>query len=506
MPLAYRPPGVGVSETVTPQVSLLLAAPALICLVGLTQGYQTRTDQFQISGTSATPLPGLPAGAKVQSLISVKNAIDPAVPTDAGYVSPTDFTFSTANGTITRVGANLADNTVINVTYTYITADYFSPTRLYDLGAVETRYGTGLTPAGTAINSPVSYAASIAFENGADSVVIQPLFKRTIVGDPSSDAVQPTATEAAASTTWTDTLFPLRDIEDINVIIPIAGQSQANVGDATMLSIFQTIQDHIAFMAQQQQFNVAVFAEDSSASNTVAQRSTLLNHASTLRGRYGGIYAESMVMLNTSKFQRALPGLGATAMAVGGQYMASAIGGMLASRPVSASLTRKTVSGFVGTLDARDLQEKNADAAAGLLVIEQKGGNVVVRHAVTLDNSTSARRELSVVRAKHRMIESVRDTLDRQVIGNIVADQNAPGIVRETVIGVLEALRQERDLVDYSGVQARLMSLEPTLIQVRFSYRPAFPLNYIDVVFSMDLSTGTIVASGDQSARVLGGT
>lgn len=506
MPLAYRPPGVGVSETITPQISPLLAAPALICLVGLSQGFQTRTDQFVISGTSATPLPGLPAGATITSFVSIKDAINPSKPTDAGYVSPTDYTVSTANGTISRVGGNLSDLTLINVTYQYVTADYFAPTRLFDLGSVESRYGTGLNTTGTAINSPISYAASIAFENGADSVVMQPLFVRATPGDPTSATGQPNSTQAAAATTWADTLYVLRDIEDVNVIVPIAGQSQPNIGDAQQLTIFQAVQDHMYFMANQQQYIVSILGEDSSAANTVAQKTVIRSHAAVLAGRYGGVIAEPLVLINTSKFPRALPSFGSSPLIIGAQFMAAAIAGMLASRPVSSSLTRKLVSGFVGTSDSRDLQEKNTDAAAGLMVIEQKGANVVVRHAITLDTSTSARRELSVVRAKHRMIESVRDTLDTQIIGNIIADNNAPATVVATVIGVLEQLRQERDLVDYTGVQARLMSLEPTLIQVRFSYRPAFPLNYVDVIFSLDLTTGSVVAGSDQDAQLLGST
>jgi hypothetical protein len=46
--------------------------------------------------------------------------------------------------------------------------------------------------------------------------------------------------------------------------------------------------------------------------------------------------------------------------------------------------------------------------------------------------------------------------------------------------------------VDYSGVEAKLVSLDPTTIQVRFSYRPSFPLNYVDVKFSIDMTAGTV--------------
>lgn len=494
MALAYRQPGVAVDEVVTPQISPLLAAPALVCLVGLAQGYQTRTDQFVLSGTTATPLPGLPTGATVQAVTSVKDVLNPnkGAADGSGYTVTTDYTANTSAGTITRVGAGtIPDNTLVNVTYTYVASDYFVPTRMYDLGSVESRYGSALNTAGTAINSPLSYAAAVAFENGADSVVCQPLLVRQTPGDPTTAAAQPNSTQAATLSTWQDSLYVLRDIEDINVIVPVAGQSMTNVTDAVLLTIFQAVQDHCYFMSQSDQYIVSVQGEDASTSNAVAQKATIQSHASTLRGRYGGALAEQTVLLAPAKFSRPLPSYGQE-IAVGGQYAAAAVAGMLASRPVSSTLTRKVISGFTGVTDPRDLNEKNADAGAGLLVIEQKGGNVVVRHAITLDQTSTARRELSVVRAKHRMIESVRDTIDRQIIGNVTADNNAPLIVRSTVVGVLEQLRQAKDLVDYSSVEARLLSLDPTTIQVRFSYRPAFPLNYVNIEFSIDLTSGQV--------------
>lgn len=493
MALAYRQPGVTVEEVVTPSITPLLAAPALVCLVGKAQGYQTRTDQFVLSGTTAVALPGL-GDATLLDVLSVKDALDPSkgASDGSGYTETTDYTTQTSSGTITRVGTGaIADGRLVNVTYQYVSDDYFLPVRCYDLGTVESRYGASLTPDGTAINSTLSYAASIAFENGASSVVCQPLFTRGTPGDPSTPQHQPSDTEAAAISSWGDTLYSLRDIEDINIVVPVVGQSAPNVGDATLLSIFQTVQDHIYFMKQQDQYIVGLFGEDSSTNNAVAQKSAIQQHAGILRGRYGGDVAEQSVLINVSKFTRSLPAY-AQSITLGAQYAAAALSGMLASRPVSSALTRKAVSGFISVADPRSMQEKNEDAAAGLLVIESKGGAVIVRHSITLDQTNAARRELSVVRAKHRMIESVRDTLDRQVVGQIIADGNAPGIVRQTVIGVLELLRQSRDLVDYTGVDARLLSLDPTTIQVRFSYRPSFPLNYVDIQFSIDMSNGTI--------------
>jgi hypothetical protein len=189
MALAYRQPGVRVSETVTPQISPLVAAPADVALVGRARGYQVRTDQFKLTGTTAIPLPGLPLGATVTSVDAVKDALDPSKgqATGAGYTVTTDYTVQVGAGTITRVGAGgIADGALVNVTYRYVAADYWDPIRLFDMAAVEERFGPSVNAAGNAISSLLSYAAAIAFENGAPSVVCQPLFKRTTPGDPTS--------------------------------------------------------------------------------------------------------------------------------------------------------------------------------------------------------------------------------------------------------------------------------------------------------------------------------
>jgi hypothetical protein len=456
MPLAYRQPGVRVSEVVTPQISPLVAAPADVALVGRARGYQVRTDQFRLTGTTAIPLPGLPVGASVTSVDFVKDALDPSKgqATGAGYTVTTDYTVSTANGTITRVGAGgIADGAIVNVTYKYVAADYWDPIRLFDMAAVEERFGPSVNAAGNAIASHLSYGASIAFENGAPSVVCQPLFRRATPGDPTSARNDVDDTQAAAQSSWVDTLFVLRDIEDINILVPIVGQSQPNIGDATWLSIIQAFQDHVQYMKQNDQHMIVVVGEDSSASATVGQKATLRTHAVTLNGRYGGASAENTVMVSPSKFRRAFPAYGVTGY-VGGQFVAAAIAGMIASRPVSSSLTKKSLSGFIEVspwASGLSKQDQDDDAASGLMVIAQNKGLITVRHSITLATDSAARREVSVVRAKHRLIESVRDTLDRQIIGNLIADENAPFVVSSAVSGVLAELLQQRDIVDYTA-------------------------------------------------------
>jgi hypothetical protein len=278
----------------------------------------------------------------------------------------------------------------------------------------------------------------------------------------------------------------------VNVIVPAIGQSQSNVTDAAQLAIFKAVQDHVQFMRQDDQYIVALFGEDSSASASVATQDTLESHATELGGRYGGATNQQIGFIEPSRFGRLSPITG-NRITVGGQYVAAAYAGMMAARPVSSSLTRKQVSGVSEVLVPRTKQQKNALAQAGLTVIEQRGNAVRVRHAITLDSTSTATRELSVVRAKHRMVESIRDTLDNQVIGEVIADDAAPLVVRAAVIGVLESLRGDGDIGGYRNVEARTLSLDPTTIEVRFSYRPNFPVNYIDIKFSIDLTNGTTV-------------
>jgi hypothetical protein len=494
---AYTPPGVKVTEIQNPVPSTILSLPALVALVGRSPGIVARTDAVTLSGTTAVALPGAPLDATMV-LADIKLVMNATNPADApsGYTvaatgasNATQVVFDATAHTVARnatATAVVPDGATVYITYTYIPADFYKPILLDNMTDIEARFGTAFDSTGTTINSRLTLGAQIAFENGAQQVVLLPLFYNN-----TGVKQQPTDAQAAAAATWADNFVALRDIEDINVIIPVVGQSDANVGDSNMLAISQALQDHIHFMKTEQQYSIGVTGEDSSASTAVAQAATLQTHAATIAGRYGGADAENMVLVSPSKFSRVLPS-GSAQINVGGQYVACAIGGMLASRDVSQTLTRKIVSGFSAVTDSRTKAQMNTDAGSGLCVVYQRNGAVTVRHAVTSDTSSAVKREISIVRAKHRVIESVRDTIDSQIIGQVIADGDAPSSVAATIAAVLEQIKQLGDIVDYSDVQARTLTIDPTTIEVRFSYKPAFPVNYVNIVFALDLTTGDL--------------
>ena len=501
MALAYVPPGVTVEELYSPSVSPLLAVGTSICLIGVARGYEVGNTLVTFADDGvARPITSPPGTifSKVAANISFESVTNPLDPTagslanQQGYQEGTDFTAVLSGDAKTFTitpdpDSDLADvGGTVRVVYRYIDERYYDAVRLDSQAAVEARFGPAFDESG--IVTPLTAAASFAFENGAPSIVIQPLFRDSGAGVPGAvnDA------QAADAATWAFTFLALRDIEDINIIVPIIGQSDPSVTNDNIDNIHFTVQDHVYYMKTQGQYLITVLGQDSSAASNVATLATLRTHAQVLRGRYGGEMAEQTVMISPSRFKRTLPSSAGIQILVGGQHMAAAVAGMIAARPTVQPLTRKLVAGFTEiAYPHHNKSAKDADSDAGLMVVEQKGSLIQIRHGITLDNTNSARRELSVVRAKHRMIESIRLTIDTQIIGQIPADNQAPQTVKNAVIGVLEELRGRRELVDYTGVQARTLSGDPTTVECRFSYQPAFPLNYVNVVFSLDLTGDT---------------
>lgn len=407
--------------------------------------------------------------------------------TDLDYIvagSGVTTTIARSAGT-TSIGVE-NDKLSVRVTYKATSTEYWLPTRCYSQSDVEDKYGPAYDSSGNIVN-PVSFAASCVFANGANSVIVQALFSE---GTPRT---QPTGVVAD----WEDTLTNLRDVEDINVIVPIISAGGLAATDSNNLLILQAVQNHLNYMLQQQQHYVIAIAGEDSTGGSLAARDVLREHAQSLFNRTPN---DSVVLVSPASFEFANPITGQTAL-IGGQYAAACVAGMLGRYPVQNPLTRKKVNTLTAVKDIRTESEKNADAATGLCVIESKRGLVQVRHAITVNTGTVAARELSVVRSKHYMMQSIRNTIDDQVIGNIILDAQAGFTVQLIVSNILEQMVQQGAIVSYNSIQVRRDPVDATAVQVRFSYLPAYPLNQISIQFSLSSAQGVLFTSDTTTAQ-----
>lgn len=526
----YVPPGVTITEIPTPATNTLSLSSGTLCIVGppsisaqqLACNPITTTDVVILNGTNPVVPPTIAAinnNAQLVEVLAVLDVLNPNVGNPPGTGYPlSDFTITTgSNGTIAWASdANIPSTgePVLSITYTYLPFDYWNPVLMTDIGSVQARFGpawqTAVSASGQTvdigINSPLSMAATIAFQNGVSSVLCCPLFSYETPGNPLTPQVAANVTQIGVAQTWSDTLYNMRNIEGISALVPVVGQTYSpqnpsGINDEDMLNIFYEVQAYQYYMNSLSQNIIAFFGEDGTTEGigsvgingaATGLIATLRQHAAALQASYFNSLSSQDVLVNATVLQLAVPGLNTT-INVGGQYAAVAVAAAMVSRPPSQSLTRQAIAGFAGMTDPRFPSDRNTDAAAGLMVLEAKNNTIICRHAITLDiaNGTPYS-ELSVVYSKYSMVQNILNVLNDNIIGQVFATTQAPTLIESVVESVLSLMQSNSSILGYSNIKAQIASLNPTVATISFSFQPAFTINYLDVSFNMDLTSGSI--------------
>jgi hypothetical protein len=359
----------------------------------------------------------------------------------------TTLTNETAAATTTLPKTGIEDGATVVVTYNYQDSTYYLPTLLSDYDDIVEKYGAPYDAAG-AILSPLTLAARFAFQNGASELVLL----------------------ASATSADADISSALSKLDDD--AIQLVGVVTGGTSALTSLSA------HISSMGALGKFRRGVVGRDTTVTPLTAQQM-----------RDSQIYNnEGLIHVAPGAFLYVNPVTGKE-ITIGGQYAAAAVLGMLAARDPQIPLTRKTLAGFSGVYDVRTETEKSLASAAGLLVIEEKNGVIRIRHGVTTAAGNVNTREISVVGAKYEMGHRLRSTLDG-IVGIVAPVAEGPVIVRSLVAGVLEQLVVEQIIDSYRNVKARLLPSDLTTVEVKFEYTPAYPINNIQIVFTINTQTG----------------
>jgi hypothetical protein len=67
--------------------------------------------------------------------------------------------------------------------------------------------------------------------------------------------------------------------------------------------------------------------------------------------------------------------------------------------------------------------------------------------------------------------------------------------VKSALTSILEQAKLAEVIVDYQDLKVRQQTLpggDPTVMECKFSYSPAVPMNYITVQFQLNLTTGEV--------------
>jgi hypothetical protein len=471
----YVPPSVLVQDNTQPLLTVTGVEPSVVCLVGPALGYKTATQNVVISPSNqALTNHGVLSGGSNAPVVKDANGNTLTVNTD--YVLTTDNTGS--DGAVVSIklpttpGA-VASGDTVTVAYRYKPVGYSNPVLHTEFDSVVDLYGNPLVSTsvftGSQIVSPLSLAAQEAFTNGATRLI-------TIATDAADGTLAEQLVTAYAKV---DTDYR------VGIVVPILDASVTTV--SAIEGIAADLRNHCVAAAADGLPRIGILGTPkdfdggdsgfTAIANAVHQKRVILAYPSSLN-----FYS----------------GYSNTTIEVDGYYLAAAFAGRLSAIPVQKPLTKEVIVGFAGIparIQATQTKaNKNAVASQGVCMVEvDRNGNLVVRHGLTTDYAGGlTNREISVVRARDTLFTAIQYGLDQSGLIGSPIDFETPQRVKAAVSGILENAVQRGVVLGYVDLKARQLSSDPSVIEVKFAYRPALPLNYIVVSFSINVDTGSV--------------
>lgn len=468
---SYTLPGVFVEEVAAPVVTPAGVVPTTVALVGDAVGYKTHIETVQLNATTAVQLAQLGID---KTTILVKSSTTgvayngPSSFAGAGPWAGTDFEIDQQVGedatldtrddthTIARVGGStIADGEFVTVSYQYTDPDYFDLYRFVDYDDVREFYGEPFDSG--AVNSPLSLAALLAFRNGASEIF----------------------TVAVDTGDFQSAVDLLVDEPRVNVIVPVSGDTADH----------DIVDAHIQQMEFNGDFRRAFVGLDGTAA-TVGQ--TELEQSSSTHD------SVRMIVIGPGVFRYRLSST--ELVELGGQYLAAAVGGLHAGLLPQEPLTRKSVvrvADIPNQVTDTVLRELGRNGVT--MVVQNRRGRVFVRHGVTSkQNPNVYEREISVQAARDRLHSLIQETLDNSSLVGSPYTTGTPDLVMATVQSGLETAKGSVLIRDYGDLKWKTPDGQPTTVEVRFLYQPTLPLNYIQVIFALDTTTGAVGVQSEE--------
>lgn len=473
----YMSPGVYTEAIPGPQIGTASSAPRAVGIFGTAIGYRTDVETF------VTPA-DTPAGADPETNPAIANpfpvlrrkGVNPEsiqvrdVMTNVVYTKDDDYTFTLNPGPsdtettddtvqITRVvGGALREDTLVQVIYQYTDNEYYNVYSFYEYEDIVQAYGASFAD-DASIQSELSLACKFAFQNGANQIV-------TVAVKPSNGGV-------ATAADYQEALNKLRNEATVAIVVPATG----------LQAIQAYVKEHVREQSRNMAERRAIVGRDGSV--TPVDSVTRQNNAQTLKEKRVAMVSPSTVVYFNPQFNQE--------QVIGGQYLAAALAGRAVSMNPSQPLTRKDIVGFERLPEQLSQAQKSQEALSGLMVVEQtRAGLIRVMHGLTTDMTNLFSKEWSIIGQEDAMAFRLRDYLDNEeLIGTIITDLTLVN-VKGSADSALQSLVMDGVIRDYQELKVRQLQESPDVIEVRFEWRAAVPLNYISVRYSVNVTTGEL--------------
>ena len=418
--------------------------------------------------------------------------------------TPTNQPFSYLSTSGVSAGVAALPSGTINITYGHNWGAYGTYTNFNTLAAT-----CGAAVSGSTITSPVTLAAQLAFQNGANTVQVLPVAR-----------ISSSGTAIASTSDWTRALSAtasgndptyLANYTGTDVIVPLYGfvnTSGTNFGQIIPYGTGTVATALTSYLAAQ--YNVGRYQRSFvGVDGTFNQVTT--SAMQTLASGFGGSTAGTRVSLAFPGSINYNPGLSSNTgltnvnFNIPGYYLSAALAGLFAGQPnVATPITNKTVAGF----NYIPNQIALTDAATNYLpygittVFQKRDGNLWVLQGLNTNVTNWLTQEISISAIGDQLANNVSAALNSSyLIGGPMTSttvNSAVGIVASTLkSAVADGLIQS-----YQNLSYQLAAPNPTTVYITFQYSPTYPINYIQVTLSLNTQTGTVITGNTQSNLV----
>lgn len=498
----YQAPGVYVSNVTTPVITATGVPQQVMAICGPALGFRTAVQSFLISSTVPTQLTFTGVFTTAQAgppaisapVVTVNSGAALAVGVDYSLTVTPDPSGNSALAitTVERINTsvNVSEGQQVTITYNYADITYYQPQVFTDYQSVLNAYGTPFvssiptTPNASQVANPLSYAAQVAFSNGANTII-------TVALNPADGSLEAQFQSAYAK---------LANTVSATIIVPVF-TDDLTAPSGTVAAYSGTLATDLrtacvnASNAGYPRIGFFGLPRNYSESDESIPALT----ASLANRRLVVVYPEIVIAFNS---------VTNSVFNASGCYLAVALGATLSSLPVSTGLTQQLVSGFGGLtqLEITNMTPSfmNTLASAGAcLVYRRWDGALVVRQGLTTDMSALNNREISMVRQGDVLSLLVTQGMTNAgLVGSPILTTSV-STVQSALTSILEqAVTQEviSDWTNLTVVQQAPPSGDPTVMSCTFMYLPFIPMNYIQVQFSLNLSTGSVTTQAAQNA------